>query len=117
MRDILSDSSKFEEVDEENTLDRLPRFQSFVSRHHRKGVFTDTEYKNLYPSASGIPVLYGLPKIHKEGIPMRPILSMVGTFNHGLAKWIAGQLNRLLQVFLARDGHMPTLGFAKGGHF
>ncbi len=32
-------------------------------------------------------ILYGLPKIHKEGYPMRPILSAINTFNYNLAKF------------------------------
>ena len=42
--------------------------------------------------------MYGLPKIHKAGSPLRPILSMVGTFNHGLAKWLASSLGELRQA-------------------
>lgn len=89
---LLADSRKFEEVKEETILNRLTKFQSFVNHKHKKGVFTDAEYKKLYPSSSGIPVLYSLPKIHKKGIPMRPIFSMIGTLNHGHAKWIGDQL-------------------------
>ena len=80
--DILNDSSKFEEVNEEDTLERLSKFQSFVYRHHKNGVFTDEEYNKLFPSSGGLPVLYGLPKIHKSVSLMRPILSMIGTLNH-----------------------------------
>ena len=40
-----------------------------------------------HPSAT-IPTLYGQAKIHKDGIPMRPILSMVGAYNHGLATYL-----------------------------
>ncbi|KAL5265063.1 hypothetical protein ACHWQZ_G005969 [Mnemiopsis leidyi] len=39
----------------------------------------EREYKDIYPSASNIPVMYGLPKIHKTGAPLRPILSMAFT--------------------------------------
>ena len=39
--------------------------------------------------------MYGLPKAHKPGVPLRPILSMVGTFNHGLAQWIDRKLEPL----------------------
>ncbi|BHF67682.1 hypothetical protein SprV_0301071000 [Sparganum proliferum] len=30
---------------------------------------------------------YGLPKVHKEGAPLRPIVSLKGTPTYGLAKW------------------------------
>ena len=32
-------------------------------------------------------MLYGLPKVHKDGCPIRPILSAIGTFNYNLAKF------------------------------
>ena len=32
--------------------------------------------------------MYGLPKIHKEGTPVRPIISAVKTYNYNLAKWL-----------------------------
>ena len=32
--------------------------------------------------------MYGLPKIHKTGIPLRPIMSMVGSAQHRLAKYL-----------------------------
>ncbi len=41
--------------------------------------------------------MYGLPKIHKAGSPLRPILSMVGCFNHAFAKWLGRQLGELRQ--------------------
>ncbi|KAL5253031.1 hypothetical protein ACHWQZ_G015704 [Mnemiopsis leidyi] len=58
----------------------------------------EREYKDIYPSASNIPVMYGLPKIHKTGAPLRPILSMVGCFNHAFAQWIGRQLGDLRQA-------------------
>ena len=34
--------------------------------------------KKLCPTGSRRPRLYGLPKIHKEGVPLRPIVSNIG---------------------------------------
>ena len=31
-------------------------------------------------------MLYGLPKVHKDNCPARPILSAIGTYNYNLAK-------------------------------
>ena len=33
--------------------------------------------------------MYGLPKVHKQGVPLRPILSMVNAPQQELAKWLA----------------------------
>lgn len=32
--------------------------------------------------------MYGLPKVHKPGIPLRPIISSIGTFCYNLAKFL-----------------------------
>ena len=103
MKVILDDRSKFLEVKEEDTLSRLSKFQSFLYRNF-KSIFSEHEYKEIYPSASNIPIMYGLPKIHKAGSPLRPILSMVGCFNHAFAQWIGKQLVDLRQAkHIAKD--------------
>nr|VZI01973.1 unnamed protein product [Spirometra erinaceieuropaei] len=38
---------------------------------------------------------YGLPKVHKEGAPLRPIVSLKGTLTYGLAKWLFQRLQFL----------------------
>ena len=42
--------------------------------------------------------MYGLPKLHKDGVPMQPILSMIKAPQHELAKW----LTEVLQPVLAK---------------
>ena len=57
--------------------------------------------------------MYGLPKTHKDGIPLRPILSMVGCFNHALAKWISRKLEPLREAkSIAKDSF--SLDFLRG---
>nr|VZH92680.1 unnamed protein product [Spirometra erinaceieuropaei] len=38
---------------------------------------------------------YGLPKVYKEGAPLRPIVSLKGTPTYGLAKWLFQRLKFL----------------------
>ena len=49
----------------------------------------------LTPHASVAPQLYGLPKVHKEGIPLRPIVSAIGSPIYSLAKELARILSPL----------------------
>ena len=42
----------------------------------------------MYSSGSRPGTLYGLPKIHKLGNPLRPIVSSIGTFSYNLAKFL-----------------------------
>ena len=45
--------------------------------------------------------MYGLPKTHKEGTLLRPILSMTGLSHHELGKWLASLLQPVLERFLS----------------
>ena len=57
-------------------------------------------YKRLNPSGSR-PRLYGLPKIHKEGVPLRPIVSNIGAPTYQLSKYLAG----ILGLFTGNTKH------------
>ncbi|XP_071441632.1 uncharacterized protein [Hetaerina americana] len=48
--------------------------------------------RNLRPQAPAPPRMYGLPKIHKTGIPLRPIVSAIGSPTYNLAKYLTGVL-------------------------
>ena len=43
----------------------------------KKSSLTEEARQQLGPAGSRPPRLYGLPKIHKEGIPLRPIVSNI----------------------------------------
>ena len=43
------------------------------------------QFKVINPS---LQYFYGLPKIHKDGVPLRPIISNVGSFSSKLSKWL-----------------------------
>ena len=58
-------------------------------------------YDAIRPTGSLSPRMYGLPKTHKEGTPLRPILSMTGSSHHGLGNWLAGLLQPVLGQFLS----------------
>ncbi len=47
-----------------------------------KNKLSDATYNFLFDSGSTPGVLYGSPKIHKAGCPIRPILSAINTFNY-----------------------------------
>ena len=50
------------------------------------------EYFRLKPTGTQPPRFYGLPKIHKNGTPMRPIVSYTGTPLYEISKYIANIL-------------------------
>ena len=46
------------------------------------GGMNEALYRRLYPTGAGSPKFCGLLKIHKEGIPLRPIVSSIGTVSY-----------------------------------
>ncbi|KAJ8019710.1 hypothetical protein HOLleu_41397 [Holothuria leucospilota] len=47
------------------------------------------------PRNSLSPRIYGLPKVHKEGIPLRPIVSSINSPSYNLARDLADILTPL----------------------
>jgi hypothetical protein len=57
----------------------------------------DENVKNkLIPKDPIVPHIYRLPKIHKEGVPLRPIVNMIGPPTYKLARLLASKLEILV---------------------
>jgi len=54
----------------------------------KKRRMSDEVYRRVLPCGSRAGVLYGLAKIHKANVPLRPIISAVQTYNYKLAKYL-----------------------------
>ena len=66
-----------------------------------EGGIGETTYKKLYPTGATIPKYYGLPKVHKEDTPLRPIVSSIGSATYETAK----ELSRILKPLVGRSTH------------
>ena len=58
-------------------------------------------YRRLYPTGAESLKFYGLPKVHKPGIPLRPIVSSTGTATYNTVK----ELSRILKPLLRSSIH------------
>ena len=98
IEEIISDTSKFEKLNEDPTLKREASLQRFLCKLKQKNFFKNSEYDKLYPSGSVPARVYGTPKIHKfssnDSFPKpRPIVSSIGTFNYNLACFFCDPLS------------------------
>lgn len=103
MFDILSDNSKFIKIGPSDKLDFTAKieqaFQRKMLTYFKKGYFSKLVYDSVRPNGSQRPKLYGLPKTHKPDCPLRPILSMVKSPQHGLARFLVSVLNPVLEKY------------------
>ncbi|BHF63894.1 hypothetical protein SprV_0200688900 [Sparganum proliferum] len=60
------------------------------------GAITPTDRRMARPQDTALARFYGLPKVHKDGAPLRPIVSLKGTPTYGLAKWLFRSLKSLI---------------------
>ena len=106
MMTILGDETKFECLgpckDHDRTGQNERALQTFLLRQHKAGEISKDVYERIRPTGSVRPRMYGLPKVHKpKPIPLRPILSMVGSAQHELARWLAEVIRPVLQRYSA----------------
>ena len=98
MNHILSDSTKFSEIGspEYHIIYKIEdKINRTLKQLKDENIISDQIYQSLYSSGSSFSVLYGLPKVHKENIPLRPILAAYNSPNFSIAKFLVPLLNDL----------------------
>ncbi|XP_073821583.1 uncharacterized protein [Musca autumnalis] len=66
-----------------------------VEKLFKLGIINEAEKYKLTNKTSTAPRLYGLPKIHKDGNPLRPICSTINSPANGLCKYVVDILKNL----------------------
>ncbi|BHF79237.1 hypothetical protein SprV_0602235700 [Sparganum proliferum] len=69
-----------------------------IGKLRKAGALTRREALAAKASDAAMARFYGLPKVHKPGVPLRPIVSLRGTPTFGLSKWLYQRL-----CFLTKD--------------
>ena len=66
-----------------------------------EGGMNNITYRRLCPTGAVSPKYYGLPKIHKVGVPLRPIISSKGSATYETAK----ELAKIIKPLVGRSPH------------
>ena len=95
MNSILNNTTKFQ-LFEDNLYKAIIKFEDKNNRlidFLLKNKIINLAMKNDLRSTGSRPgIVYGSPKVHKRGAPLRPILSTCGSFNYKLSKYLASLL-------------------------
>ena len=65
IEELISDTSKFEKLNEDPTMNRKASLQRFSHKLRQKNFLNEIEYDKLYPSGSAPARIYRTPKMHK----------------------------------------------------
>ncbi|BHF72542.1 ATPase asna1 [Sparganum proliferum] len=95
MMTLLKDESTYEPLDADPTKSQNSCIEKTLKRLTGKKLISGDLAKSLKQDEPTIAKIYGLPKVHKVGIPLRPIVSLVGAPNYKISKWLFHHLHPL----------------------
>ena len=97
---LLNDPDTYEELSNPPTIAEIQKkFSTDVKtilRNIEEGETKDIILSKVKTRLPNFSYFYGSPKIHKENVPLRPIIATCGSPQSDLAKWLATKLSPLL---------------------
>lgn len=103
MEEMLSDAATYEKKPAGFTSKSSTAFNQQARKLLKKSD-KGKHLLHLLEEAPTAPRMRGLPKVHKEGLPMRPITSGIGSAPHKIAKILAKPLSSVLGA--VSDAHL-----------
>ena len=97
----LLNTGTYKEISEDPTKKQKNKLISILKNIKAEGGLNEETYRRLYPTAAVPSKFYGLPKIHKPGIPLRPIVSSIGAATYNTAK----ELAKILKPLVGMSAH------------
>ena len=89
----------YQPIPTDPTTKYINKLISMLKSIKAEGGISEAVYKKLYSTGAGSPKFYGLPKIHKEGMPLRPIVSSIGVVTYSTSK----EISRILKPLVGKS--------------
>ena len=96
VQQMLSDQGTYKVLDKDPTQRTERKLNEKLANLKRENKISDSLYNKLRSSDGLPPRFYGLPKIHKPGYPLRPIVSFIDSPTYMLSKHLAQILRPLM---------------------
>jgi len=119
---VVLDKTEYEEkvqhmLDDERTYVKLKKDPTAVYKSKLVSILTRLKhnkisqelYSHLYPTSEKVPQLYCLPKVHKAGIPFRPIVDYIGSIGYNTSRFLADILAPMVgktEQFVKNSQHL-----------
>ena len=110
MKELL-EQDDYRRIKKDPTLKLEKRIKEALNRIERQEDLPTPFKKRLSPNYSVIPQIYGLPKIHKEEVPLRPIVSTIGLATYNVAKELSRILSPLIgwtDTYIKNSSHFVS---------
>ena len=100
-RALLDDTNTYKPITSDPTTKLKNKLVNILKMIKGEGNIDENTYKRVYPTGVSAPKFYGLPKIDKEDVPLRPIVSSIGSVTYGVAK----ERSRILKSLVGNSIH------------
>ena len=97
MDNLVSDDKTYKKLKSDPSKKLQQKLNEKLYPLHQANILKRPLYSRLYCSVAQTPKLYGLPKIHKENTPLRPIVSFCSSPTYELSKYLANILKPLTE--------------------
>nr|VZI32915.1 unnamed protein product [Spirometra erinaceieuropaei] len=94
-QELLNDNQSYKVVDTDPMKTLVGKINKSLNQMRNQKAVSERDWRQMKPQDAALARFYGLPKIHKPIVPLRPIAALKGTPTYGLAKWPAKHLKRL----------------------
>ena len=96
MSTLLSDTNTYEVLQKDPTPKFKRELTEMIRRWQREDPIPTPLKHFIYPTSEEIPKMYGLPKIHKVNVPLRPIVASRGSLTYNASSVLADILGPLV---------------------
>ena len=88
-------TATYRQLKKDPTTTQERALTSRLGKLNREGEISESLYQRLRPSGSQPPRIYGLLKIYKPEVPLRPIVSCIGAPSYKLSRYITSLISPL----------------------
>ena len=96
-KQLLNDSTTYRRLENDRTTQLANKINKALKELKNANKLTKEEHWKMKTGDANIAQFYGLPKVHKENVPLRPIVSLPGTPAYNLSKELWKRVKHLIK--------------------
>lgn len=96
INELLDDTNVYQSINRDPSKSMMNQHNRLIKRIMEEGGLEQGVGKSLCCRNGVLGRIYGQVKLHKEGKPLRPIISTIGTTTYKTAKYITGVLSSII---------------------
>jgi hypothetical protein len=102
---LINETNTYQPLDTDPRKTTVNRINKKLKSLKDQDKLNKRTYDQIRPKDATIAKFYGLPKIHKDNNPLRPIVSLPGSPTYNLSKYLAD----ILKPLVSTSRHHHTL--------